>query len=154
MARHIYIHFHDAGTAHDPSNGQFTSGTGDAAHHEAAAEGHRQSMIHKTSSHPDFAKHDKAMARHQATASLLKHAQAAHEKGESEWAGRYHSLAKQGGREAANLESKIGTPAGNNAHKLMNPGKTRDAGTAHDPSEKRDKSEPSFAEVVAARASK
>lgn len=26
MARHIFIHFHDAGTAHDPSNGQFTAG--------------------------------------------------------------------------------------------------------------------------------
>ena len=63
MTRHIFIHFHDAGTAHDPGNGQFTGGGGgggastnkidDANHGKTDLKTGRRAANSNRAEHPD-----------------------------------------------------------------------------------------------------
>jgi hypothetical protein len=111
LAKHVHIHIHrgptkDAGTAHDPSNGRFTSGSGNAAHHEAQA-AHHAVQAGKANSTAQYQQHAAAHKNHAAAASLLRKAQGRHEMGHAGEATSHHEMANFHALEAKKAEENI-----------------------------------------------
>lgn|SRR5487761_2274298 len=116
MKKHIHVHLHgftktkDAGTAHDPSNGQFTtsgSSGGNAAHHQSKSYEHERARKALPMDHPHRDEHNKAARRHDEAASYLSYARQAHGVGNHELAKAHHETAQRAANQAAHHEAKL-----------------------------------------------
>lgn len=109
MPKHIHVHIHtnDAATAHDPSNGQFTtSGAagGNAMHHHKQAKFHQAERDRKGDHHEDHPHHASAMVEHGRARNAIEYAQGA---GSKEAASQHMAAAQMAANGAAHHEAKI-----------------------------------------------
>lgn len=119
MTKHIHIHLHrtpakarDAGwdeSKHKRNHGQFSTTSGDAAHHEAAAAKHDETRQGLPSMHDDKHHHLKASMRHEEAAQYLKSAANAKAAGNHDLAAEHHKTAEQLAQHAKQHEAQLST---------------------------------------------
>lgn len=112
MTKHIHVHIHrasvrDAGTAHDPSNGQFTTGSGNAAHHTEMSEKHIMGALGGLPSRPsNMMKRDASFA-HAKAAHHLGLAAKAHKAGNMQLHATHMGRANEAAKSAQEHEKRL-----------------------------------------------
>lgn len=114
MTKHIHIHLPSRKTKtgdavkHDPSNGQFTSGVGggNAAHHEARAEEHRNNLLTEQDD-SRIPHHAEAMAHHLRAAHELRKREDLGAGGDKHAHASLQAAAEANAKAATQAESKL-----------------------------------------------